>query len=78
MPASSKDFHVIQATMECGFTLKGVCDMATYRRNKISTGIDDWKTFAKNNPAITPNVLNIKEMETCNAYISKIKSDCKK
>ena len=27
-PASSKEFLDIQATIECGFTLKRVCDMA--------------------------------------------------
>ena len=27
MPASSKEFLDIQATIECGFTLKRVCDM---------------------------------------------------
>ena len=26
-PASSKEFFDIQATIECGFTLKGICDM---------------------------------------------------
>ena len=27
MPVSSKEFLDIQATIECGFTLKRVCDM---------------------------------------------------
>ena len=27
MPASSKEFVDIQATIECGYTLKQVCDM---------------------------------------------------
>ena len=34
-PVSSKEFLDIQATIECGFTLKRVCDMIkTYNRNK--------------------------------------------
>ena len=34
-PASSKEFLDIQATTECGFTLKRVRDMIkTYRQNK--------------------------------------------
>ena len=40
--------------------------------------IDDWKTFQKNNPTITLNILYIKEKEICPAYISKINSNCKK
>ena len=28
-PASSKEFLDIQVTIECGFTLKWVCDMMT-------------------------------------------------
>ena len=27
MPVASKEFLDIQATMECGFTLKHICDM---------------------------------------------------
>ena len=45
---------------------------------KYSLKIDDWETFEKNNPAITLNVLYIKETEICPAYISKINLDCKK
>ena len=33
--------------------------------------VDDWKTFEKNNLTSALNVLNIKEMEICPAYISK-------
>ena len=40
--------------------------------------IDDWKTFAKNNPTIALNILHIKEKEKCPAYISKINSKCEK
>ena len=32
--------------------------------------IDDWKTFEKNNPTITVNILYTKEIEICPAYIS--------
>ena len=45
---------------------------------KCSLKIDDWKTFEKNNPTITLNVLYIKETEICPAYISKINLNCKK
>ena len=45
---------------------------------KYSLKIDDWKTFEKNNPTITLNVLYIKETEICPAYISKINLNCKK
>ena len=34
--------------------------------------IDDWKTFEKNNPATTLNILYTKEKEKCPAYILKI------
>ena len=40
--------------------------------------IDDWKTFEKNNPTITLNILYIKEIEICPAYISNINSNCEK
>ena len=33
--------------------------------------MDDWKTFEKTKPTISPNVLYIKEMEICPAHISK-------
>ena len=33
--------------------------------------IEDWKTFEKNNPTISLNILYIKEKETYLAYISK-------
>ena len=36
-PASTEEFLDIQATIECAFTLKDVCDMArTYRRTILS------------------------------------------
>ena len=34
--------------------------------------IDDWKTFEENNPAISLNILYIKEKEPCQAYISQL------
>ena len=40
--------------------------------------IDDWKTFEKNNPTISLNVLYIKEMEICLTYVSKVNSNCEK
>ena len=40
--------------------------------------IDDWKTFEKNNPTITLNILCTKEKEICPAYISKINLNCEK
>ena len=39
---------------------------------------DDWKTFEKNNPTITLNILYIKQKEICPAYISKNNSNCEK
>ena len=45
---------------------------------KYSSKIDDWKTFEKNNKRIALNVLYIKEMEICPAYISKLNSNCEK
>ena len=37
MPALSKEFLGIRATIECGFTLKRVCDMTrTYSQSKIT------------------------------------------
>ena len=34
--------------------------------------IDDWKTFEKNNPTISLNILYYKEKEICTTYFSKI------
>ena len=34
--------------------------------------------FEKNNPTVALNVLYIKEMEICPAYVSKISSNCEK
>ena len=34
--------------------------------------------FVKNNPTIALNILCIKEKEICQAYISKINSNCEK
>ena len=45
---------------------------------KSPSKIDDWKMFEKNKAIIALNVLYIKEMETCPAYISKINSNCEK
>ena len=47
-------------------------------RNKLSIKIDHWKTFEKNNPTTTFNILYVKEKEICPAYISKINWNCKK
>ena len=44
---------------------------------KYSSEINDWITFEKNNSTIA-NVLYIKEMEKCPAYISKLNLDCEK
>ena len=43
-----------------------------------SSKIDDWKTFEKNNPTISLNILYIKEKEICPAYVSKVVSNCEK
>ena len=43
-----------------------------------SSKIEDWKTFEKNNPTTTLNILYIKEKEICPTYISKINSICEK
>ena len=40
--------------------------------------IDDWKTFEKNNPTFTLNILYVKKREICPAYISEINSNCEK
>ena len=40
--------------------------------------INDWKTFEKNNPIITLDILFNKENEICPAYISKINSNYEK
>ena len=45
---------------------------------KYSSKTDDWKTFEKKNKKIALNVLYIKEMEMCPAYISKLNSNCEK
>ena len=40
--------------------------------------IDNWKTFEKNNPTISLNILYFKEKEKCTAYNSKINSNYEK
>ena len=52
-PASSKEFLDIQATIECGFTLKRVRDMTrTYNQKKymwlVKSG-DNWKKASEKN-----------------------------
>ena len=47
-------------------------------RSKLSSKIDDLKTFEENNPTIALNILYIKEKEMCSAYISKINLNCEK
>ena len=49
-----------------------------WSRIKYPSKIEDWETFEKNNSAIALNVLYIKEMEICPAYVSKINWDCEK
>ena len=39
--------------------------------------IDNQKTFEKNYATIVLNILHIEEKEICQAYISKINSNCK-
>ena len=39
---------------------------------------DDWETFEKNNPKIALNVLCIKKLKTCPAYILNINWNCGK
>ena len=47
-----------------------------WERINYPSKIDDWKTFEKNNPTITLNILYTKEKEIFPAYISKINSNC--
>ena len=51
-----------------------------YNWNEIRypSGIDDWKSFEKNNPTIDLNIFYIKENEIYPAYISKHNSTCEK
>ena len=49
-----------------------------WKERNYPSKIDDWKTFEKNNPTISLNILYIKEKEICPAYISKINSNCEK
>ena len=37
-----------------------------------------WLENVKNNPTIAPKILYPKEKQICSAYISKVKSNCKK
>ena len=41
-----------------------------WEKTNYPSKIDNWKTFEKNNPTITVNILFIKEKEICPAYIS--------
>ena len=47
---------------------------------KYPSKIDEWKTFQKNNLTIANDVLYLKEMEICPAYIlsSKCVNNCEK
>ena len=40
--------------------------------------IDNWKALEKSNPKIALNILCIKEMEICSAYVSKTNLNCEK
>ena len=42
--ASTKEFFEIQATIECGFTLKHARDMTrTYRQHNLLAMVERWK-----------------------------------
>ena len=58
--------------------IKPYINKYNWKGTNYSSKIVDWKTFEKNNPTITLNILSIKEKEICPAYISKINSNCEK
>ena len=66
--------------------IKSLKNWITYRKNfkyywdriKYPSKKEDWKKFEQNDSTIALNVLHIKEMEICPAYISKMNSKCKK
>ena len=46
--------------------------------NELSSQVDNWKSFEKNNSTIALNILCIKEKEKSPAYISKMNLNCEK
>ena len=56
--------------------IKTFINKYNWKGMKYLLQIDDQKKVAKNNQTISLNVLYIKEIKICSAYISNINSDC--
>ena len=59
------NFAEIKWNPERVSNIKSIISRYKYRRISYASKIDDWKTFGKDNPTITLNVLYIKEKEIC-------------
>ena len=59
-------------------SVKPIINKYKWKEINYPSKIDDWKTIEKNNPTVALNILYIKEKEICQAYISKINSNCEK
>ena len=68
----------IESHLERVSSIKPFINLYNWEGTNYSSKIDDWKSFEKNNPANTLNILYIKEEEICSVYIPKINSNCEK
>ena len=72
------NYEEIESHLERVSSIKPFINLYNWEGTNYSSKIDDWKSFEKNNPANTLNILYIKEEEICSVYIPKINSNCEK
>ena len=72
------NYGEIESHPERVSNIKLFIDKYNWKGINYLSKIDDWKTFEKNNPTTSLNILSIKEKGLCPAYISKINSNCEK
>ena len=66
-PASSKEFLDIQATVECGFTLKLVRDMIKTYNQLIANGLEKYMSFT-----MGKNIIFIDSLLFMNSSLDKL------
>ena len=72
------NYQRIKWDLERASNIKPFINKYNWEGTNYPSKIDNVKTFRKNNPTISLNILYSKEKEICPAYISKIDSNCKR
>ena len=68
----------IESHLERVSSIKPFINLYNWEGTNYPSKRDDWKSFEKNNPTNTLNILYVKEEEICPVYIPKINSNCEK